>query len=228
MLPRPEPQRGEGRGHPRSAPSPHPRPGASSASSGSARARDSRPGRRAGSAGAPARERERRPPLPRPALLGGPGFGGGAKPRERQVRGRPTQGQRAWGRDQGPSRLCPRRSPRRACDLAETTPCPEPARTDRAAGDAGDILGEPGTRLRPRIAPEGVVGLPPLTPPPPAPAQMGPLEAVAGVRCVTLHPCLGRLGGCPLGKRISGLASPAFPAWVLNPAQASPSTRIST
>lgn len=86
------------------------------------------PGCREGGAGAPVRERERRPPLPRPALLCGPAFGGGAAPQECQVRGRPTQGQRAWGRDQGPSRLCPRRSPRRACDLAGTTPCPEPAR----------------------------------------------------------------------------------------------------
>lgn len=48
--------------------------------------------------------REGLPPLPRPALLGLPGrrgLGGGAAPRECQVRGRPTQGQRAWGRYRG-------------------------------------------------------------------------------------------------------------------------------
>lgn len=61
-----------------------------------------------GGAGASVRVRERRPPLPRPALLGGPGrrgHSGGAAPRERQVRERPTRGQWAWGRDRGPSRL---------------------------------------------------------------------------------------------------------------------------
>uniref|UniRef100_A0ABI7VU56 Leucine rich repeat containing 24 n=1 Tax=Felis catus TaxID=9685 RepID=A0ABI7VU56_FELCA len=45
------------------------------------------PGGAAGGAGAPVRVRERRPPLPRPALLGGPGrlgLSGGAAPRERQ------------------------------------------------------------------------------------------------------------------------------------------------
>ncbi|KAM8937071.1 leucine-rich repeat-containing protein 24 isoform 2-T2 [Lycaon pictus] len=48
------------------------------------------PGRRSGGGGgaAPVRVRERRPPLPRPALLVGPerrGLGGGAAPRERQI-----------------------------------------------------------------------------------------------------------------------------------------------
>lgn len=89
------------------------------------------PGGAAGGAGAPVRVRERRPPLPRPALLGGPGrlgLSGGAAPRERQVRGRPTRGQWAWGWDRGPSRLCPQRASRRGGDLAGTTPCPELAR----------------------------------------------------------------------------------------------------
>lgn len=62
------------------------------------------PGGRAGGAGTPVRVREGRLPLPRPALLGQTGrrgLCGGAAPRERQVRGRPTQGQRVWGRYQG-------------------------------------------------------------------------------------------------------------------------------
>uniref|UniRef100_A0AC11DXD5 Leucine rich repeat containing 24 n=1 Tax=Ovis aries TaxID=9940 RepID=A0AC11DXD5_SHEEP len=42
-------------------------------------------GGRAGGAGAPVREPERRPSLPRRVLLCGPGFGGGAAPRERQT-----------------------------------------------------------------------------------------------------------------------------------------------
>lgn len=70
-------------------------------------------GVRAGGAEAPVRLRDRRPPpLPCPALLGGQGagLGGGAAPRERQVRGRPTQGQRAWGRDGAVPALPPART----------------------------------------------------------------------------------------------------------------------
>lgn len=85
----------------------------------------------AGGAGAPVRVRERCLPLPRPALLRGPGrrgLSGGAAPRERQVRRHPTQGQRARGRE--PRRVCPPRAPGRACDLGGTTPCPQWPRTD--------------------------------------------------------------------------------------------------
>lgn len=136
-------------------------------------------GGRAGGAGAPVRVRvrERRPPLPRPALLSGPGrrgLGGGAAPRECQVRGRPTRGQRAWGRDRGPFRLCTPRAPRRGGDLAGTTPCPELAQ-DRPALEGVQVTpwGE-SRHAAQALNPRGSQGF--LAPP--VPAQMGALETV--------------------------------------------------
>ncbi|CAK7289214.1 Leucine-rich repeat-containing protein 24 [Vulpes lagopus] len=66
------------------------------------------PGRRRGGGGAPVRVRERRPPLPRPALLVGPehrGLGGGAAPPERQQAPRPTLSRQGAGAAQSCARV---------------------------------------------------------------------------------------------------------------------------
>lgn len=130
VLPRPGPRPTAGRGGVAgpSAASPHPGPGASAAP---ARARHGGPERLGGRRGGSSARARRCLPLPRPALLRGPGrrgLSGGAAPRERQVRRHPTQGQRARGRE--PRRVCPPRAPGRACDLGGTTPCPQWPRTD--------------------------------------------------------------------------------------------------
>jgi hypothetical protein len=109
-------------------------------------ARDVRPGRRAQTArGSGARAR----PTPSPGRCSGlaaAGTAGSRSPPERQVRGRPAQGHRAWGRDRGPSRLGSQHTPRRACDWrggegAETTPSVNPAGIHRCCrGQAGKVV----------------------------------------------------------------------------------------
>lgn len=61
----------------------------------------------------------------------------------------------------------------------------------------------------------------------PSPSQMGAPETVTAIAeaCLTPRPCPVGLRGYPLGKRISGQASPALPVWADVPAQACLLTR---